>query len=581
MPPRSRRRTTPRRSRTASSFSTPTRRNAIAAAHADGPVFTKRLPAIVAGARRIFDVADIASEGGSAGIAVDVTEVEAAAGGAPPRDRLQRAHARPAADRGRDLRTRPAAALLQRRLSRALRPRRRLPRFGARRERRARPPARRAQAARAGRLPQLARRPLSPPTARSRRASTGGTCPTARRSASSPTRNPQGGVTWVYENVTERLDLESRYNALVSVQGETLDHLAEGVAVFGSDGRLRLHNPSFAAIWSLDPALLAAPPACRRDRRRLPPAGRRRGDVARASPPASPASTRPARRSSGRMERADGRVIDYATVPLPDGQTMVTFVDVTDSVQVERALVERNEALEAADTPQERLHPPRLLRAALAAHQHHRLRPAPRRRPRRPAQRQAARIHRLHHVVERGAARHRQRHPRPRHHRRRHHGARPRRGRRRRRRSPRRSRASQDRLDEARHPPRDRHRRRTSAASSPTSKRVRQILYNLLVQRHRLLAARAAGSRSRRAPRRRHRSSSRVADEGAGIPSDFVDSVFDRFASHAARRARAAASASACRSSRASSACTAARSRSRRRRARARPSGPPAGPPGA
>ena len=49
------------------------------------------------------------------------------------------------------------------------------------------------------------------------------------------------------------------------------------------------------------------------------------------------------------MERADGRVIDYATVPLPDGQTMVTFVDVTDSVQVERALVERNEALEAAD----------------------------------------------------------------------------------------------------------------------------------------------------------------------------------------------------------------------------------------
>ena len=52
----------------------------------------------------------------------------------------------------------------------------------------------------------------------------------------------------------------------------------------------------------------------------------------------------------GRMERADGRVIDYATVPLPDGQTMVTFVDVTDSVKVERALVERNEALEAADT---------------------------------------------------------------------------------------------------------------------------------------------------------------------------------------------------------------------------------------
>src|SRR5665647_1892609 len=70
--------------------------------------------------------------------------------------------------------------------------------------------------------------------------------------------HPQGGATWVYENVTERLDLESRYNALVSVQGETLDHLAEGVAVFGSDGRIRLHNPAFETVWQLDAAFLDA-----------------------------------------------------------------------------------------------------------------------------------------------------------------------------------------------------------------------------------------------------------------------------------------------------------------------------------
>ena len=43
-------------------------------------------------------------------------------------------------------------------------------------------------------------------------------------------------MTWIYENVTERLDLESRYNSLIHVQGETLDHLSEGVGVFGSDG---------------------------------------------------------------------------------------------------------------------------------------------------------------------------------------------------------------------------------------------------------------------------------------------------------------------------------------------------------
>lgn len=60
--------------------------------------------------------------------------------------------------------------------------------------------------------------------------------------------SPRGGVTWVFENLTERFDLESRYNTAVRVQGETLDNLAEGVAVFGPDGRVRLFNPAFARL---------------------------------------------------------------------------------------------------------------------------------------------------------------------------------------------------------------------------------------------------------------------------------------------------------------------------------------------
>jgi signal transduction histidine kinase len=51
----------------------------------------------------------------------------------------------------------------------------------------------------------------------------------------------------------------------------------------------------------------------------------------------------------GRIERLDGNVVDCATMPLPDGATLVTFQDVTDTVNVERALRERNEALETAD----------------------------------------------------------------------------------------------------------------------------------------------------------------------------------------------------------------------------------------
>jgi signal transduction histidine kinase len=51
----------------------------------------------------------------------------------------------------------------------------------------------------------------------------------------------------------------------------------------------------------------------------------------------------------GRIERRDGMSLNWSTVPLPDGATMVTFQDVSDSVNVEKALRERNEALETAD----------------------------------------------------------------------------------------------------------------------------------------------------------------------------------------------------------------------------------------
>jgi signal transduction histidine kinase len=51
----------------------------------------------------------------------------------------------------------------------------------------------------------------------------------------------------------------------------------------------------------------------------------------------------------GQMVRPDSSVIDYAATPLPDGGTLLTFVDVTDSKRYERALIERNEALITAD----------------------------------------------------------------------------------------------------------------------------------------------------------------------------------------------------------------------------------------
>ncbi len=160
--------------------------------------------------------------------------------------------------------------------------------------------------------------------------------------------NPQGGVTYLYDDMSERYDLESRFNALYRMQNETLETLHEGVAVFGTDGRLRFSNPAFVALWGLDPQALAEKP--------------RFEDIAKSCSALYPdASTwnelrgfvtgLPEMRTgfTHRIERSDGVVLDVTAQPLPEGAALLTFVDVTNDVNVERALTDRNSALLAAE----------------------------------------------------------------------------------------------------------------------------------------------------------------------------------------------------------------------------------------
>ena len=167
------------------------------------------------------------------------------------------------------------------------------------------------------------------------------------RSLVSP--RPPGGLVFAYEDVTERLDLERSYNALTAVQGATLDNLHEGVAVFGSDGRLKLCNPAFAALWNMSGD--------------EPGADMHIADFVERTKPLVPwgdagwpahkerviASLMSRQAKTGRLARSDGMVLDYANVPLPDGAVLLSYLDVTDGVRVERALRQRAEALAEAD----------------------------------------------------------------------------------------------------------------------------------------------------------------------------------------------------------------------------------------
>ena len=158
-------------------------------------------------------------------------------------------------------------------------------------------------------------------------------------------RHPFGGLTFIYDDVTDRIALERSYNTLIEVQRETLDNLFEGIAVFGSDGRIKLWNPTFAASWKINPEELDTRPhiSVIADKARSllengQPWDSRKDEIVGIVTSQQPYSSQ--------LERPDGRILDLSVLPLPDGNVLWTFLDVTDASRVQRALQERNEALE-------------------------------------------------------------------------------------------------------------------------------------------------------------------------------------------------------------------------------------------
>lgn len=156
-----------------------------------------------------------------------------------------------------------------------------------------------------------------------------------------------GGANYLFADQTERFALESRFNEQIKTQRETLDSLKEGVAVFGTDGRLKFLNEAFTSIWHLTEAYAADKPHIRDVIARI--------STAHDDPAAWSALLLACTKFSderhpidGTLSRAD-QTIAYAATPLPDGATLLAFRDVTVAKRYERALEERNQALEAAD----------------------------------------------------------------------------------------------------------------------------------------------------------------------------------------------------------------------------------------
>jgi len=161
--------------------------------------------------------------------------------------------------------------------------------------------------------------------------------------------HPLGGLLLLFSDITDELKLKAQYNALIQVQQATLDKLSDAVAVFGSDGRLRLHNDAFTGLWSVSRAQLQAASdfdgvveLCMRRVHDLQLWGDLKARVTDTDPQARAPLT-------GEVRTSDRRTIAYQSRPLPDGATLIAFSDITDTRELEGALMDRSAALEDAE----------------------------------------------------------------------------------------------------------------------------------------------------------------------------------------------------------------------------------------
>ncbi|WP_298397251.1 PAS domain-containing sensor histidine kinase [Sphingobium sp.] len=159
---------------------------------------------------------------------------------------------------------------------------------------------------------------------------------------------PDGGLLLIFEDRTEQVQLSSARDTLLRVRTATFDNLFESIGVFSADGRLQMWNSRFRMIWGAAEELLATHPRIDDFMRAVqnqlakPEQGNLVRELVRAA-------TVERKQRTGHVGFADGRIFEFAAMPLPDGNALFTMLDVTDSRRVEQMLRDRNEALEQAD----------------------------------------------------------------------------------------------------------------------------------------------------------------------------------------------------------------------------------------
>lgn len=147
-----------------------------------------------------------------------------------------------------------------------------------------------------------------------------------------------GGLVMLFEDITEHLILERKNNTMIAVHNALINHLQEGVLIFGVDHRLSLINDFCSQLWGLRHSFGEGEHLNQllHKTKDFFDCGKNwslfKENILEGVTNRSP--------RQGIIHRKDGISLKFHYIPLPNGEHLITYQDVTDSFKFQEIFEE-------------------------------------------------------------------------------------------------------------------------------------------------------------------------------------------------------------------------------------------------
>lgn len=150
------------------------------------------------------------------------------------------------------------------------------------------------------------------------------------------------GLLFAFEDITSRLALERSFNSLSAVQRAMINNLSEAIAVFGQDGRLKLFNPAYLKLWEMNEEYANTSPHISEilESKKHLFNVRDNNWINVKNDLISVLYEREFQRTALKLK--NDFIIYRSVAPLPDGATLITYVNNSDLVKCQASLSEKN-----------------------------------------------------------------------------------------------------------------------------------------------------------------------------------------------------------------------------------------------